>query len=128
MDNDLISRSALKETMKKRIVSTNHNAITLNREQRANNDAILECIDAIDTAPTVKTEITNEDLQNAMTESFKNGYEMAKAKYERPQGEWITTRTLKHDGNPYCSNCDEETIIRYNFCPNCGAKMKGGAE
>lgn len=43
---------------------------------------------------------------------------------ERPQGEWITTRTMIHDGNPYCSICDEENIIRSNFCPNCGADLR----
>lgn len=47
---------------------------------------------------------------------------------KRPTGKWITTRTLNHDGNPYCTNCDEETIIRYKYCPNCGAKMKGDEE
>lgn len=33
-------------------------------------------------------EITNEDIQNAIKQGYKDGYEMAKAKYEnRPQGE-----------------------------------------
>ena len=27
-----------------------------------------------------------------------------------------------------CSNCGEIVNIRYNYCPNCGAKMDGGAE
>ena len=54
-----------------------------------------------------------------------HGYKVCK----QSQGEWITTRTMIHDGNPYCSICDEENIIRSNFCPNCGASMmKGGAE
>lgn len=42
-----------------------------------------------------------------------------------PHGEWITTRTMIHNGNPYCSICDEENIIRSKFCPNCGARMGG---
>lgn len=25
-----------------------------------------------------------------------------------------------------CSNCGEIVNIRYNYCPNCGAKMDGG--
>ena len=27
-----------------------------------------------------------------------------------------------------CSNCGEIVNIRYNYCPNCGAEMDGGAE
>ena len=41
------------------------------------------------------------------------------------------------DGDWYCTNCDEvvaicesgrERIYRKPYCPNCGAKMDGGAE
>lgn len=55
---------------------------------------------------------------------------------ERPQGEWIMQEG--YDGDEYyeCSICkDAFTLMygtpkdnNYNFCPNCGAKMKGGAE
>jgi len=49
-------------------------------------------------------------------------------KNKRPQGEWINKRTIKHDGEFYCSNCDFELEsfiqgVFYNFCPNCGAQM-----
>lgn len=37
----------------------------------------------------LQEEITNDDIQQAIKEGFANGYEMAKSKYERPQGEWI---------------------------------------
>lgn len=53
---------------------------------------------------------------------------------DRPQGEWIKTV----DGNGWtmwgvckCSICKTEyKDIQgpLNFCPNCGAKMKGGAD
>ena len=55
---------------------------------------------------------------------------------ERPQGEWKTVEG--YDGDEYyeCSNCGEPWFLsagtpkdnNMNFCPNCGAKMKGGAE
>lgn len=54
---------------------------------------------------------------------------------QRPQGKWINHRTITHDGEFYCSNCDEcaewvdgGSQLLSNFCSNCGAEMKGGAE
>ena len=53
---------------------------------------------------------------------------------ERPQGEWIYNQYCGNPniGNWHCSECRH--IIYggysqkpyYNFCPNCGARMKGG--
>lgn len=43
------------------------------------------------------------------------------------QGEWV-----RHElwGNPWftCSECNYHGRNDFNFCPNCGARMKGGAE
>lgn len=44
---------------------------------------------------------------------------------DRPQRKWIP----KNHHTDYCSECGfEETqwrTVDYNFCPHCGAKMKG---
>lgn len=48
-------------------------------------------------------------------------------------GEWTTKRTLQHDGEYYCSRCGFEAFWSWrrdaqsltNFCPNCGADMRG---
>lgn len=46
---------------------------------------------------------------------------------DRPSGEWRHTIT----GQPYCSNCeyvfgeDEEFNSFWDYCPMCGAKIKG---
>lgn len=44
------------------------------------------------------------------------------------RGEWITTRTWEHDGEPYCSICGfEQSFTRFQkfkYCPRCGAKME----
>ena len=54
---------------------------------------------------------------------------------ERPQGEWIGKE--EYDDYPNkkvceCSECGKMICISHNdfpnFCENCGAKMKGGAE
>ena len=61
-------------------------------------------------------------------------YDGCQFKVSRPTGEWI------HDGVDveggvdwmHCSNCGKSDVwadaTRTNFCPNCGARMKGGAE
>ena len=55
---------------------------------------------------------------------------------ERPKGEWLVTDAYPH--NVYCSVCheryaqthwavwkDEEFPLPRNYCPNCGADMRG---
>ena len=38
------------------------------------------------------------------------------------QGEWIDDDFV---GQYRCSECDYYAIDEYDYCPNCGAKMKG---
>ena len=53
---------------------------------------------------------------------------------QRPQGEWTDLSTDgRHTGWIACSVCGQEppneSNLRTNFCPNCGADMrKGGAK
>ena len=109
MNNDLISRSTLKEDMKSRISACNEwieKAKDKETKIRASTVKafIAEVIMTINNAPTV----------------------------ERPHGEWKVYG--KQGGIPItdmCSNCRYEMKWyknKYKFCPNCGADMKGGAE
>lgn len=68
-----------------------------------------------------------------------NAIETALALYnadyrKQSEGEWIIDRT-PIDATFKCSKCgysyieaDPQAETEYKFCPNCGAKMKGGAE
>ena len=39
-------------------------------------------------------------------------------------GRWVTVR-VDGDSETICNNCYENTIMRTDFCPHCGARMDG---
>lgn len=49
---------------------------------------------------------------------------------QAPTGEWQKVDEQpyfrKHFDNVCCSVCHHKGMRKYNYCPNCGAKMKGG--
>ena len=109
-------------------------------------DAIKEMKSAIDYAETVEPEkvlLANvtfdedklkEIVQTEVIDKIKSGKLVVK-KEDRPQGEWIITEELKGAGGIVyrtrkCNKCGWEfsLVIPRNFCPNCGAKMKGEEE
>lgn len=102
---DLISRSALRKQF----------------EDRSLEDFThLHFIDAIDKAPTVE--------QNWRF-YYDHGYSQAKRDFERPQGEWVKDEEHSIVFDIFkCSLCGGGGHTHFRFCPNCGAKMKGGVE
>ena len=34
----------------------------------------------------------------------------------------------KMTDSPYCSSCNRIAVLKYRYCPNCGARMDGGAD
>lgn len=65
------------------------------------------------------TEYTDEDIKQAIKENFEIGYEMAKNKFKKPTGEWLT------DERGYvCSKCGALHQDDYPFCHMCGADMR----
>ena len=65
-------------------------------------------------------------VQDAFDKGYQCGYKDRKS--EPQKGEWISVCGNKQCN---CSVCGEgfdhtyEWIERWNFCPNCGARMKG---
>lgn len=116
MNNDLISREALKEEINKKRIVGRFNTIQI-----------------IDNAPTVEA-YTPEQVKELVDLNKK-------LSEERPQGEWITRHKLNSFGQDVvcfeCNKCGEYKVPLYHLfiteplslCPNCGADMrKGGAE
>lgn len=44
------------------------------------------------------------------------------------EGEWIWTEKGEADCEKYwvCSACKEHDFVKTKYCPNCGARMRGG--
>ena len=86
--------------------------------------------DELDFGMEEKTEIIAE---KAAEKFYAEGYRKQK------EGEWIPKKEMYRTPsarNYYCSNCEKSAIDdtfmgvsrTTKYCPNCGAKMKGGAE
>ena len=44
---------------------------------------------------------------------------------QRMRGRWIDKSEGRIEGAwPYCSVCDDMSVERFDFCPNCGADMR----
>ena len=111
---DLISREALKKAF---VAYGNNNP-------RITDVVFYELLNGIDNAPTVEYTF-EEAFQKTVCESRLYCP-------ERPQGEWIITREEQGAfGIIYkmrkCNKCGWENslLIPRNFCPNCGANMRG---
>lgn len=118
MNNDLISRSALKKDLKQYFTDGVLDGVSARL-------AFNQILHDIDNAPTVEYTF-EEAFQKTVCENRL--YCPA-----RPQGEWY----YNYQNGWHCSLCHETvkdmpTVMGkavFNFCPNCGAKMqKGGAE
>ncbi len=107
MNNDLISRSALKKKAEM--------VILWNGDLRR-----FVSYETIDNAPTVPLP------------DFKEGYKQAiidgKTNFSRPHGEWIKTPELFRDR--ICSHCGKQISYEQigKFCIECGAEMRKETE
>ena len=69
------------------------------------------------------------DVNTSIRQAFEKGFRIGVKKgasTDRPQGEWIIE--IDANGNTYgrCSICGMRQYAgQLNFCPDCGARMKG---
>ena len=127
MNNDLISREALKKALKDAHINMK---LTFDI-------ATFNCVmNTIDNAPTVET---SKIEYKAYNDGFKDGVDQGIKLSERPQGKWIYHRA-QGEFLPYmeCDNCHEEFLLNMlrpaefrkvnRFCSNCGADMREGGK
>ena len=109
MNNDLISREALKKAFEDTVCI------------EPMPYAFVKQI--IDNAPTVEPEvyITAKDYN-----LYMEGYKQGRKDFERPQGEWIDYSNEGYVECPFCgsaTNC-EDNKDELHYCWNCGANMQ----
>ncbi len=64
--------------------------------------------------------IDQDDMEDLVNKKVKKIVE----KMSEPKtGRWIEENFI-----PHCSECGRSSVYGGNFCPNCGARMKGGGE
>ena len=125
MNNDLISRSALRG-----IIETYRPIKCFTDKDIGKNRMVDFCLAEIDNAPKVFSCNACKNMGNERECVDCHDYSNYVHYEERPQGEWGVYG--KQGDTPItdrCTNCNYEMKWyknKYNFCPNCGAKMKGG--
>ena len=80
-------------------------------------DDYIRALRIIDNAPTVDMSKEVWNQSNALLEKRLTYL-------KRPQGEWIELR--KYDYK--CSICGQSMMDKWNYCPECGADMRGDKE
>jgi hypothetical protein len=101
--DDLISRADVEQTVEDNILCYTHS------DRPIDQDPDIECHMAIRTA----LRMLRKDLRK-----------LPSAQPERPKGKWVEKPHVY--GVAYCSLCDYELHTNdTNFCPNCGADMRG---
>lgn len=103
-----------------------------------------ELIDILDTAPTVEPQgdlISRADaieavrkcvVESELLADWNKAMESAQGllselpSAEAVQGEWIFNAYEKTNKSWFeCSVCGSDYFHKHNYCPNCGARMKG---
>ena len=73
------------------------------------------------------------DVNTSIRQAFEKGFRIGVKKgasMNRPQGEWIKHKNAEEIcgtliSNYECSLCHEWQTLISNFCPSCGARMRG---
>lgn len=85
-------------------------------------------------SPVIKINVPEEEVQKLLEELQKPHKVLVlpepEVEFVRPSGEWSDLSTDgRHTGWIFCTACGQEppneSNLRTDFCPNCGADMRG---
>ena len=65
-----------------------------------------------------------KEMAFTATETQRRALEDAISALSENKGEWVFDETL--DKHYYCSECKSMGVDYWDYCPYCGARMKGG--
>lgn len=125
MGNDLISRDALKEAIRKRLCISSLKYLT------AQEKVIVDEIDNAQTVEPFEPDYVGaerlEARQRGYEDGYHNGMEIGKTLNPKiKQGEWIIVKDEKWGDNVKCPFCRKELAgTDLNYCCKCGAKLAG---
>ena len=88
----------------------------------------MRLIESNKVIPLVRLMLMNHPKADAICENMQKIVDIHTIEAEPVvHGKWIDAREFC--GDYMCSNCDAlYGTNKFNYCPNCGAKMDGGAE
>ena len=66
-----------------------------------------------------------EDIARILNDMLTIQPEQVRTQMSSAEGKWIDKSGGIEDAWNYCSICGEQAIDLYDFCPNCGADMRG---
>ena len=96
--------------------------VIIDIENPQESDDCISRQNIIDTYKSCADMLSDEELKGAdlVMEWVNNASPVT-----QKSGKWITTRTFMHDGEYYCDRCkcDAPNNEKWDYCPNCGAKM-----
>ena len=106
MNNDLISRSALKKEM---LFYLNQEITKYKTMRRALGNVGRVALECVEEAPAVDAEVVRHGRWIKKVESYHDSH------------------TGEYWDEEYCSCpfCGKDSDLEHNYCPNCGAKMDG---
>lgn len=121
MNNDLISREALLKAMEEE-----RQYLLARGQTGAEHIIVHHCLPIIDNAPTVFSCNACKNMGNERECVDCHDFSNYVHYDARPQGEWIDIDGEWLDYK--CDKCGWQSTRKHNFCPSCGADMRGGAE
>ena len=128
-NGDLISRSDLR----KAVVEPLNRSTIHDFGEVVKLDDLLKIIDSAMSMEYTFLPQYKADLQCA----YDCGFEQGKKEAKRPQGTWVDKEQTGRSGDgrefkyflTVCSECGKSPdVLGNNFCPNCGADMRGGGQ